>query len=192
MIQCFDQLEKISKMERTQFLCNDCGKDFVVDVKLGLHMYAMHTEKPFECAQCGERGSGVAKFKNHMRKHRSQNNVSKCDSCDFETPHAGNLKRHVKLHTAVKPKKSKSIKTCEPCGKTFDRKDSFDRHMKVHLKESAQTFGCTQCDDKFERKDSCQVMSCQDILEAPRFHRQPRSLKSGYFCELNSTGASEV
>ena len=111
MIQCFDQLDKISKMERTQFLCNDCGKDFVVDVKLGLHMYAMHTEKPFECAQCGERGSGVAKFKNHMRKHKSQNNVSKCDSCDFETPHAGNLKRHVKLHTAVKPKKSKSIKT---------------------------------------------------------------------------------
>ena len=32
----------------------------------------------------------------------------------------------------------------------------------------------------------------QDILEAPRFYRQPRSLKFGYFCELNSTGASEV
>ena len=77
MIQCIDQLDKISKMERTQFLCNDCGKDFVDDVKLGLHKYAMHTEKPFECAQCGERGSGVAKFKNHMRKHKSQNNVSR-------------------------------------------------------------------------------------------------------------------
>ena len=25
--------------------------------------------------------------------------------------------------------------------------------MKVHLKESAQTFGCTQCDEKFKRKD---------------------------------------
>ena len=134
--------------------------------QLGLHQYAVHTEKPFECAQCGERGSGVQKFQNHMRKHKKQKNVSKCELCEFETPHAGNLKRHVK-HTAVKPKKSKSIKAC---GKTFDRKDSFDRHMKVHLKESAQTFGCTQCDDKFERKDSCQVMSCQDILEAPRFH----------------------
>ena len=44
-MQCFDQLDKISKMERIQFLCNDCGKDFVVDVKLGLHMYAMQTEK---------------------------------------------------------------------------------------------------------------------------------------------------
>ena len=60
-----------------------------------------------------------------MRKHKTQKNVSKCELCEFETPHAGNLKRHVK-HTAVKPKKSKSIKAC---GKTFDRKDSFDRHM---------------------------------------------------------------
>ena len=43
-MQCFDQLDKISKMERTQFLCNDCGKDFVDDVKLKLYKYAMHTE----------------------------------------------------------------------------------------------------------------------------------------------------
>ena len=121
MIQCFDQLEKISKMERTQFLCNDCGKDFVDSVKLGVHKYNMHTEKPFECG----RGSGMQKFQNHIRKHKTQKNVSKCELCEFETPHAGNLKRHVKLNTAVKPKKSKSINTC---------------HMKVHLKESAQTY----------------------------------------------------
>ena len=37
MIQCFDQLDKISKIERAQFLCYDYGKDFVDDVKLGLH-----------------------------------------------------------------------------------------------------------------------------------------------------------
>ena len=141
-------------MERAQFLCNECGKDFLDAVKLGLHQYAVHTDKPFECAQCGDMDSGVQKFQNHMRKHKTQKIVSKCELCEFETPHAGNLKRHVKLHTAVKPKKSKSFKTCEPCGKTFDRKDNFDRHMKAHLKESAETFGCTQCDHKFERKDS--------------------------------------
>ena len=92
-------------MERAQFLCNECGKDFLDAVKLGLHQYAVHTDKPFECAQCGEMGSGVQKFQNHMRKHKTQKIVSKCELCEFETPHAGNLKRHVKLHTAVKPKK---------------------------------------------------------------------------------------
>ena len=63
MIQCFDQLDK---MERAQFLCNECGKGFVDDVNLGLHQYAVHTEKPFECAQCGEKGSGVQKFLNNI------------------------------------------------------------------------------------------------------------------------------
>ena len=30
-------------MERAQFMCNECGKDFVDDVKLGLHQYNVHT-----------------------------------------------------------------------------------------------------------------------------------------------------
>ena len=111
-------------------------------------------KKTFECAQCGEKGSGVQKFKNHMRNHSTQKKVYKCEVCHFETPHTGNLKRHVKLHAAVKPQKSKSSKTCEPCGKTFDRKDNFDRHGKVHLKESIQTFSCTQCEEMFGRKDN--------------------------------------
>ena len=94
-------------------MCNDCGKTFMDDAKLGLHHYAVHSEKPFECSQCGEKGNGVQKFKNHMAKH-AQKKVQKCDMCQFETPHPGNLKRHMKLHTTVtvKAKKTKSSKTC--------------------------------------------------------------------------------
>ena len=103
-----------------QFLCGERGKGFVDEVKLGLHHYSVHAEKSFECTHCGEKGTGVQKFQNHMRKH-AQKRVNKCDMCQFETPHPGNLKRH-KLHTnvTVKANKSKSAKTCGPCGKTFD------------------------------------------------------------------------
>ena len=116
-----DQFNKVIAMEGSPFVCNDCGKSFTDDVKLGLHHYAVHSEKPFECTHCGEKGTGVQKFQNHMRKH-AQKRVNKCDMCQFETPHPGNLKRHMKLHTTVKKaKKPKSSNTCEPCGKTFDR-----------------------------------------------------------------------
>ena len=63
-------------MEGAQFLCNDCGKSFIDEVKLSMHHYNVHSEKPFECTQCGEKGSGVQKFKNHIRKHATQNKMN--------------------------------------------------------------------------------------------------------------------
>ena len=62
-MQCFDQLDKISKMERTQFLCNDCGKDFVDDVKLGLHQYAVHTKKLLNVLSVVRRKAGCKSLK---------------------------------------------------------------------------------------------------------------------------------
>ena len=91
-----DQLNKVIAMEGSPLVCDDCGKSFTDDVKLGLHHYNVHSEKPFECTHCGEKGTGVQKFQNHMRKH-AQKRVNKCDMCQFETPHPGNLKRHMKL-----------------------------------------------------------------------------------------------
>ena len=56
-----------------QFLCGECGKDFVDEVKLGLHHYSVHAEKPFECTHCGEKGN--------MREHSTQKKVDKCAEC---------------------------------------------------------------------------------------------------------------
>ena len=68
-------------MEGSPCVCNDCGKTFMDDAKLGLHHYAVHSEKPFECSQCGEKGNGVQKFKNHMAKH-AQKKVQKVQKYD--------------------------------------------------------------------------------------------------------------
>ena len=64
-----DQLNKVIAMEGSPFVCNDCGKFFTDDAKLGLHHYPVHSEKHFECTHCGEKGTGIQKFQNHMRKH---------------------------------------------------------------------------------------------------------------------------
>ena len=84
-----------------QFLCGECGKGFVDKVKLGLHHYSVHAEKPFECTHCGEKGNGVRKFLNHIREHSTQKKVDKCAECQFETQKPGNLKRHMQILQTV-------------------------------------------------------------------------------------------
>ena len=116
-----------------------------------MHHYNVHSEKPFECTQCGEKGNGVVKFKNHMRKHSTQKKVNKCEVCQSSVwnPTSWKSQRaYMSLHTfvkVVKAQKSKSPKTCEPCGKTFARKDVFDKHVKVHIWKIVT--------NKFTRKD---------------------------------------
>ena len=66
-------------------MCNDCGKSFMDDAKLGLHHYAVHSEKPFECTQCGEKGTGVQKYKNHMRKHAQKKGKSKTFALEMQS-----------------------------------------------------------------------------------------------------------
>ena len=76
------------------------------DAKLGLHHYAVHSEKPFECSQCGEKGNGVQKFKNHMAKHAQKKSAEmwhvpiwnpspgKSEEA-YETSHNCNSERHI-------------------------------------------------------------------------------------------------
>ena len=50
-------------MEGAQFLCNECGKDFVDEVKLGLHQYAVHTKKLLNVLSVVRREAGCKSLK---------------------------------------------------------------------------------------------------------------------------------
>ena len=62
-LQSFNQLDKSIDMERVQFLCNECGKYFVDDVKLGLHQYAVHTKKLLNVHSVVRRKAGCKSLK---------------------------------------------------------------------------------------------------------------------------------
>ena len=62
-------------MERAQFMCNECGKDFVDDVKLGLHQYNVH------CTQCGKILQTKDRLIQHEKSHRLNSEEQKTYSC---------------------------------------------------------------------------------------------------------------
>ena len=122
----------------SDFLCTECGKALKSGDDLDLHYHNAHDKTPFTCEQCDIQCIGRQQFNNHKRKHKVKNSkVFKCKVCQYEVRDSGNFYKHVKLHTVVKEKKAKPkiSRSCEPCGKTFDRKDNFDRHVKSHSRE---------------------------------------------------------
>ena len=56
-------------------MCNECGKDFVDDVKLGLHQYNVHT------VQCGKILQTKDRLIQHEKSHRLNSEEQKNYSC---------------------------------------------------------------------------------------------------------------
>ena len=114
-----------------------------------------------------------------------------CASCKSFINHQ-QMTKHQKIH-----------ENFHDCNKSFGARRNMKRHMKnVHkARNEMKELKWITHGRKFEWRSNWQCTiwhsvlmtdARNDILEALRFHRQPRSPKSGYFCELNSTGASEV
>ncbi|KAI9477177.1 hypothetical protein BX667DRAFT_461445, partial [Coemansia mojavensis] len=57
----------------------------------------------------------------------------KCETCEQSFSRNHDLKRHVKIHSGIKPHK------CPKCGKSFGRSDALKRHSMVKRCRSATT-----------------------------------------------------
>ena len=133
------------------FLCSECGKSFTEEAYLYIHQTRVHDKTLLTCDTCGENCVGKVALQNHKRKHTAVakpklKTILKCEICAFETSNMANLRRHKGVHIE-KPQKKKKPTECEECGKTFARKDSLDKHVKVH-KKSEPVEACKECDYK--------------------------------------------
>ena len=60
---------------------------------------------------------------------------NKCNQCDFASPQAGDLRRHLKTHSGKK---------CNQCDFASSRVDDLRTHLKTHSGEKSNK--CNQCD----------------------------------------------
>uniref|UniRef100_A0A3Q3LZE8 C2H2-type domain-containing protein n=1 Tax=Mastacembelus armatus TaxID=205130 RepID=A0A3Q3LZE8_9TELE len=84
--------------------------------------------------------SGSAAFQRNVRKHYS------CSLCGRTFRHAGDYKKHNRVHTGEKPY------CCFVCGKRFSQSGYLTVHLRYHTGE--KPFGCSHCGKSFSHSSN--------------------------------------
>lgn len=85
-------------------------------------------------------GSDSGGFQRNIRKHYS------CSLCGRTFRHAGDFKKHNRVHTGEKPY------CCSVCGKRFSQSGYLTVHLRYHTGE--KPFGCSHCGKSFSHSSN--------------------------------------
>lgn len=110
-----------------KFQCQICGKVFISEKGLRLHLELHNGEKRFECHICGKRFLLKTLLEQHLRSHPGSGvDPFRCDVCAKTFTRKYKLNDHKNLHTGSKPYE------CDLCEKTFFSRSSFSRHKRIN------------------------------------------------------------
>lgn len=121
------------------------GKKFTQRQKVYRHIH-MHTGyKPCVCETCGLRFAVPAMLKQHQRMHLGEKPYT-CTICGKAFSTSSALGIHNRTHSGVKPSQC----TWPGCGRKFNERSNFHKHLKVHTR----LYKCDVCQEECQlRKD---------------------------------------
>ncbi|XP_026498770.2 gastrula zinc finger protein XlCGF17.1-like [Vanessa tameamea] len=108
----------------TPYMCDICGKKFIVQGQFTRHRMTHFYNLPFECSLCPYRGRFKESLKMHMRSHTGEKPYQ-CSQCPARFVNKSNLNKHILTHKGDHDYK------CESCGRGFYTKRDLDLHFKV-------------------------------------------------------------
>ena len=96
----------------------------------------VHREKSNKCNLCDYASPHAGNLRTHLKMHSGEKS-NKCNQCDFASSQAGNLRTHLKMHSGEKSNK------CNLCDYASSQASHLRRHLKKHSGEKWNK--CNQC-----------------------------------------------
>ena len=148
-----------SKDQPTDTVCHICDKRFSCKTSVRTHIAIVHMQMHrFQCDTCAKLFGRKKDLIDHERQHHSVKNQLKCKKCGASFGYTSSFNRHQlscgktekdhkcsvcnkyflssnALYGHKKAKHSNQLHVCEICGRSFERRSSYVRHVKdVHTR----------------------------------------------------------
>lgn len=119
------------RKHRKRFQCSYCGLQ-VGQLRDFIDHENTHTgNRPYECKICSKKFKTSSTYYGHLAVHSSQKRFA-CEVCNRRFTRLRHMVLHAKTHSAATSEKPYS---CTTCGKTYSDRNSFKRHVDLHLEE---------------------------------------------------------
>eukprot|EP00090_Calanus_glacialis_P009775 TRINITY_DN18185_c0_g1_i1.p1 TRINITY_DN18185_c0_g1~~TRINITY_DN18185_c0_g1_i1.p1 ORF type:complete len:1354 (+),score=313.68 TRINITY_DN18185_c0_g1_i1:64-4125(+) len=130
------------------YTCNMCEKDFLTKKALKTHFTSSHSDKAkkgFLCKVCNKVLESANDRSLHYKVDHPDSNPYLCSICGLGFVTKSSLYNHRMCHKNQKQHK------CEHCGKEFNRRDSFNEHVLIHI---GPRHKCPHCAKEFVQKSN--------------------------------------
>ncbi|XP_015684093.1 gastrula zinc finger protein XlCGF57.1-like, partial [Protobothrops mucrosquamatus] len=144
--------------------CPECGKSFLSNVAMTIHIRTHTGERPFKCHLCPKAFPSRGDLKRHIKIHLRRKPPPPVMARSSSSKKSLAAKMQLQCHLRCPPDPKKPY-SCAECRKSFNKKQSLRKHQGTHSTE--RPFACLECGSSFRLKQILVAHMASHIKERP-------------------------